>query len=504
MKRLLLIIAISCIPFLSGLAVATDTDSDGMSDVIDNCVTVANQDQLDTDGDRIGDACEVDEASKKAVANVYNRYFGKNFSLESGAERMGYSFAQPVLTFIPGYGDDADSDGIIDGYKPVLILSAGYDPTKDYIGTYSASFNGALNQEGISGVTGSTPDSSGARKLDSLGNAIYFVDAITGVTFATIEGQTTRADGSAAPAVSTNALKLVSGFNHGVAAAVTPIDADGDGLTERIYFPDTIGNIWRADLTLTKNLATGLYELKAQSWRVYKLAALGLDGVSTSYAANDRRIFSQVDVARTTNNGVSFDALLVGTGNIANPEDTSVEDMFFMVKDPRISSYSSFDENDYPFDLTDLENVSSSIAALQDTKKGWLINFTDVGEKVVSSSTTVDGSVYFTTIVPQSKSGCIAPTALPTNYFYSLNIHTTSPVLATTDDNSNLTNLSMRRVAFAGDGLVLQQIDPYISTNDGSVSIIGLEGVKEAELGKKSDAGKELKGGGSYWRTEDQ
>lgn len=508
-KRLVKIITLSSLPFLSAGVYAVDTDSDGIADATDNCVSVVNQDQLDTDGDRIGDACEADEASKKSVANVYNRYFGNGFTSKLGAERMGYTFAQPVLTFIPGYGENIDTDGdnILDtfAYKPVLILSAGYDPTKDYIGTYNSALTGALNQSDISGVTGSAPDSSGNRKSDRLGNAIYFVDAVTGVTFATIEGQTIRADNSDAPTLQTDSLRLIADLNHGIAAAVTPIDADGDGLTERIYFPDTGGNIWRAELDLTSNGATpAVYELKAQNWRVYKLAELGVDSAASSYAANDRRIFNRIDVARTVYNGVSFDAIAVGTGNIANPEDTTVNDMFFMVKDPRVSNYSAYTSSDYPLDLTDLEDASLSLASEQSTKDGWYIDFTDSGEKVVTSSTTIDGSVYFTTIVPRGgKSGCSAPTQLPNNYFYSINIHTAGSVVASTSSESSMSDLTLRRSVIAGDGLILQQIDPYIAS-DGSVTVVGLEGVQAKELGEKTDGGKVLKGGGAYWRTEDQ
>ncbi|MEO8274105.1 MAG: thrombospondin type 3 repeat-containing protein [Chloroflexota bacterium] len=50
-------------PITSGEVVVTfaDADSDGAKDSYDNCPTVANTDQADTDYDGIGDACDADE-----------------------------------------------------------------------------------------------------------------------------------------------------------------------------------------------------------------------------------------------------------------------------------------------------------------------------------------------------------------------------------------------------------------------------------------------------------
>ena len=42
-------------------APADDTDVDGVKNTVDNCPTVANPDQLDTDRDKLGDACDADD-----------------------------------------------------------------------------------------------------------------------------------------------------------------------------------------------------------------------------------------------------------------------------------------------------------------------------------------------------------------------------------------------------------------------------------------------------------
>jgi hypothetical protein len=41
------------------VASRSDSDSDGLSNLDDNCATVPNPDQEDADGDAVGDACDV-------------------------------------------------------------------------------------------------------------------------------------------------------------------------------------------------------------------------------------------------------------------------------------------------------------------------------------------------------------------------------------------------------------------------------------------------------------
>ncbi|MBK1631394.1 hypothetical protein CKO31_11705 [Thiohalocapsa halophila] len=283
---------------------------------------------------------------------------------------LGQSWSTPAPTFVPGYDN------------PVIVFGAGYDPNKDALGVGTA---------------------------DSVGRGIYVVDALDG----SLVWSVTPADNS-----DTNLQE--QGLVDSVPANVAVFDSNGDHVTDRMYFPDTGGNIWRVDLV----------DDDKSYWSIFKLASLGGNTEGT-----DRRFIYGVDIAVTKSVNASYEALLIGSGNRAHPLDRVVDDRFFMIRDTGIQSALHVPNDGDPdsdacsdgglnpdglpcaeqppvitvsdlYDATDNlfqdGDLASQEAAREElfTGKGWFIELERTGEKSLSRSYTMQGRVFFTTYVP--------------------------------------------------------------------------------------------------------
>jgi hypothetical protein len=82
-----------------------DTDGDGILDGNDNCVSEPNSDQLDTDGDFVGNACDLDDDNDGVADNE------DAFPLNS---------SESVDTDSDGIGNNADQDDDGDGVADIL------------------------------------------------------------------------------------------------------------------------------------------------------------------------------------------------------------------------------------------------------------------------------------------------------------------------------------------------------------------------------------------------
>ena len=273
----------------------------------------------------------------------------------TGMEELGQSWSEPVITSIPGYVDNTSNKP-----KPVLVFGGGYSRTKD---------GAAVGQP------------------DPIGKAVFILDAKTGKLIHKFD-----------PAGGVNATQI-KGIQDSIPNKVAILDSNNDGLTDRIYATDTGANIWRMDLPSADK----------KTWSAFKFAALGGDTVET-----DIRFFAEPVVAKTTVNGIPYDAVAVGTGHRAHPLNLERKDMFFMLQDKNVVT-KSYNTNPPPtITLNKLQDISltSNVAIPENTQNGWVYKFKTQGEKSLSAASIVKGRVFFTSYVPgdtsTSSNQCLA------------------------------------------------------------------------------------------------
>ncbi len=301
---------------------------------------------------------------------------------------------------VPAPGKLAYQSGTTTIEAPVIVFGGGYDTNKD------------------------TCSPSSDNNCDDLkGRAIYIVNAETGAQIWKVEGGSCDTD-------------EIHCLRDSIPAQVSLLDSDADGNIDRIYAGDTGGNVWRVDLKGTNT----------KEWALTKLAALGGDTATT-----DRRFFTAPVIARTyvdqvtgsidggfEINAVPYDGVLIGSGDRANPaSDTTVLNSFYLIHDYNIHP-AIFGEENQPAlkTVNDLYNISSDpitnykgenvLSAYKDltSGSGWRYNFTSAGEKSLGRATLLEGTVYFTSFVPNSLTNIDCGISdLGQGWLYAVNLH---------------------------------------------------------------------------------
>lgn len=292
----------------------------------------------------------------------------------AGFSELGQSWSEPVVTTIPGYKDDS---GVA---KPVVIFGAGYDTGKD---------------------------ASGVGAPDQVGRGIFIVDAESGDLV-----------WSVTPAANSATNLSEPGLLHSVPSSITVVDSNGDQMTDRIYFGDTGGNLWRVDLP-----GSAFPTASQNTWQINKLADFN-SGLRTT----DRRFFNAPDVIRIRLGGKAVDAVIIGTGDRTNPNAIDVHNRVYMIKDIAIASYSSPRPSNsdcaepeavdfrcsLPLSDNDLYDISDNVIATgTDEEKavavselnsasGWRFDLPNEGEKSLARTVTINGRVFVPTFTPSN------------------------------------------------------------------------------------------------------
>ncbi|CAH9063712.1 hypothetical protein PSECIP111951_02957 [Pseudoalteromonas holothuriae] len=292
---------------------------------------------------------------------------------------LGQTWSKPEVTFIESQGE-----------TPVLIFGAGYDTNKD----------------------------NHSKSDDNKGRGVFIINAQSGDLVWS--------------------LTPANGFTgqHSVASDLTMLDSNYDGYTDRLYFADTGGGVWRVDMPGDSPTA----------WTHFQLAELAQNGTS-----GDRRFFYKPALARTffskvtvtstpdgditTRKDTPYEAIILGSGNRSRPTSTGVNDYLFMIRDENTVTQSFknnvpetikmgdlMDITSDPFastlnDLNGFTNVEATLGGFN----GWKYALSG-NEKSLAGATVAGGIAYFSSFTPPANvSRCDVSTG--TGNLYALHLH---------------------------------------------------------------------------------
>ena len=248
--------------------------------------------------------------------------------------------------------------------KSVLIFGGGYDPQQDTVTT---------------------------KTNDQQGDSLYIIEAATG-----------------------QVLLKQDNLGYSIPSNVKAIDLDGNNTADQIYVGDMGGRILRFDIidsTLKHHI---------------------IADVSGNEPINNRRFYHAPDVSfleNTLQGSTAYSTLgiAIGSGYHAHPNDIQISDRFYLFKVPTTlaNTITTITENDLSLAVINTEN--SFIV----NDNGWYLPLKDqhndhYGEKVLSSSITIDNVIWFTTFQPSMViDQCILKHG--TSRLYRVNVFNGSP-----------------------------------------------------------------------------
>ena len=289
-----------------------------------------------------------------------------------GFSDIGQIWAAPEVGRVRIGGEDPRS---------VALISGGYDDLQD----------------------------NGEAHTDSVGNAIFLVDVLDGDLL-----------WSAGHEEDDHDLEF-DNMEHSIPAAPRLLDLTRDGLADRFYVGDMGGRLWRFDIRQGEsrsNLVEGGV-----------LASLGAADLDDPPASAVRRFYNTPDVVFVNCVRGNFLAVNLGSGYRGHPLDTTVEDVFFSVRDINLFGVRDTDDYNDPTRINDLVDITTEAATVVPAAAaGWLLRLTEAeGEKVLTEATTFRNRTFFTSFSPGGAiAACVG--GLGVNRAYEVDTCSGSPV----------------------------------------------------------------------------
>ncbi|MCY1348553.1 Neisseria PilC beta-propeller domain protein [compost metagenome] len=339
--------------------------------------------------------------------------------------KLGQTWSTPVKTKIK----------VGDTITDVLIFAGGYDATQD-----------DLN------------NTDSVRRVDTVGNAIYIVNARTGAKI------------WSASSASGHDLTLAK-MQYSIPSSVRVIDIqesngalvlDQNKLADQIFVGDMGGQVWRFYIN---NGATGAGLVTA--------GGSNADGVFASIGgttpASARRFYHEPDVALLNVNGARALSVNIGSGYRGHPLNKIIEDRFYSFRtanlfhttnEGTLTESSLYNATENLVQAGTSTEKAAAAQAFAATSGGWYISLKEQGEKVLSRALTIAGQLYFNTYEPSPATAqCSA--SVGRNRSYAVRLLDATPVSVPVNGNGSYADrfTDSNSEGIAGDPQVVCQGD---------------------------------------------
>lgn len=177
-------------------------------------------------------------------------------------------------------------------------------------------------------------------------------------------------------------------------ATPTPLDSNGDGVTDYIYAGDLLGNIWKFDVT----------GISPSQWKVAFGNAANPAPLFTAsdVAGNPQPVTTRLEVGRHPVSGLM---VYFGTGKYLETTDNSSTSpqSFYGIRDNNIpvSSRSTLLQQQVTGVSGDYRMTSNNTIDWS-FHNGWYLDLPDTGERQVNDSQLRNGKIIFTTMIPDT------------------------------------------------------------------------------------------------------
>ena len=298
----------------------------------------------------------------------------------SGFAQLGQTWSPITRTKVKtgSFGSEVEQD--------VLVFGGGYDLRQDDYSAYAP---------------------------DSVGNAIFMVNAYTGELVWS---------GSAANEVDTDMQTYFADMVSAITGAIRVVDLNADGFADRLYAADLGGRVWRFDVHNPR--------VEGDRFHITGGMVASLGAAEGGDTGDNRRFYYAPDIALGQAGDKDFFNITIASGYRAHPKYEGLEDYFFVLRD-----YYPFDElglsenpaaeytERYGFTKGDLTYIGELANDPDAPVNGFYMPLlTAAGEKVLSETRIFQNKANFTSYLPQNEltQGCFA--ALGTGQLYSVDL----------------------------------------------------------------------------------